>query len=148
MDNSTVIKILSVVIVALLASSVYFYVRGEQITKQVGTSGITASANLVILNESANATITNVYWGVVRQGEQRNININVRNVGNIPVTLSVTTANYDPTNAATWLSFNTDYVGTVLSPNDTLPVQLQLTPGLSAPAGQAFSFTILITSIG
>ncbi|MCD6528841.1 hypothetical protein J7L06_00915 [Candidatus Bathyarchaeota archaeon] len=92
--------------------------------------------------------VSSIDWGIVEAGGSTNTTVYVKNVGNTPVTLSLSTQNWNPPKAVQYISVDWDYDGRVLAPGEVIPVTLTLTVSPDATDITDFSFEIVITSQG
>ena len=121
---------------------------GVLVSSQTVPSGgtITAVNVGVYSNSACTQNCTNINWGTLAPGASTTSTIYIKNTGTMPVTLSMATANWTPSNANTYLTLTwnrgTNYVLAVGS-----SVSATLTLRASANAGNitTFSFDIVIT---
>ena len=73
------------------------------------------------------------------------IPIYVKNLGNVPMTLSLTTSSWAPTNAESYLTLSWDRQGYVLDTQSSILATITLTSSASSVNLRAFSFAITIT---
>lgn len=52
--------------------------------------------------------------------------INVENIENTPILLSLNSSNWNPANASNYLTLSWNYTGTILQPSMTVPIELYL----------------------
>jgi hypothetical protein len=69
----------------------------------------------------------------------------VKNTGTTQITLSMTTANWAPTDADDYLTLTWDRPNTVLDPGDSIPETLTLTVNSDTGSLSSFSFDIVIS---
>ena len=102
----------------------------------------------VYYDSACTTVVSSIDWGVIEAGGSANTTVYVKNLGNIPVTLTLSTQNWSPPEAARYIEVGWDYDGRVLAPNEVLPVTLTLTVSANATNITDFSFEIVITSQG
>jgi hypothetical protein len=68
----------------------------------------------------------------------------VRNEGNVAVTLSIQTADWNPANASSYLVFGWNCTGYVLQPSQVVQALLTLTVSSSISGITSFSFDITL----
>ncbi|MBS7640082.1 hypothetical protein KEJ12_00310 [Candidatus Bathyarchaeota archaeon] len=74
------------------------------------------------------------------------LEIFIKNTGNVPITLSLSTEGWDPSNAGSYITLTWDYIsGTKVQPGSVLKVTLKLTVSSSVQGITSFSFNIVIT---
>lgn len=106
---------------------------------------IVAPAELGIYeDENYTKEITEVYWGTLYPGSTANETIYLQNEGYSPLTLSISTANYQPPMAATYMSLTWDYEGSLLQSGGKRPVTLTLSVSVDVENITNFSFDIII----
>ncbi|MEM3480033.1 MAG: hypothetical protein QW702_00470 [Candidatus Bathyarchaeia archaeon] len=70
----------------------------------------------------------------------------MKNTGNVPITLSLSTENWNPSNAGSYMTLTWDYTSeTKIQSNSALKVTLTLTVSSSIQGITNFSFNIVIT---
>jgi len=112
----------------------------------INTSGVITSADLDAYWDSAcTDAVSSINWGTIRPGESKNVTIYLKNTGNVPLTLSLATDNWNPSNAGTYLSLTWDYSGGQLQANGVLQVTLTLTASSNTQGITSFSFDVIIT---
>jgi hypothetical protein len=89
--------------------------------------------------------ISTVEWGSVEAGSSVSETVYILNAGDENVTLSLTTENWEPTDAAEYMELSWDYDGYTLEPGNVLEVTLTLTVDSSITGIEEFSFDIVIT---
>jgi hypothetical protein len=73
------------------------------------------SISMVKLYWDANCTteVTQVYWGSIVPGSTVNQTIYIKNFADVPVNVTLTPTNWNPIEAADYLTFSTDITGNV-----------------------------------
>ena len=128
---------------ALIASGVL--VTSETVT----ISGVLASANLGIYSDSAcTQRIGAVDWGTVSPGAIVSRTLYAKNIGNTPVTLSLSVKNWNPTTANGPIVAGWNREGTTLAPGQVTVATLTLTVSSSASGFTSFSVDAVITGTG
>jgi hypothetical protein len=90
--------------------------------------------------------VSSLNWGVIAPGALKSMVITVRNEGNVPITLTKTMTNLNPSNLATHMTLNWDYGNQSLNPNETLKLALTLYVSESITGISSFSFDTAITA--
>ena len=90
--------------------------------------------------------VTSIDWGFLEPGATANVTVYIKNEGNIPVVLGMTTDNWDPTSASDYMTLSWNRESHVLNPGS---VQAILTLSVSSEIDGVtnFSFDITITGI-
>jgi len=92
--------------------------------------------------------VSSIDWGVIQPGSTKNVAVYVRNEGNVVVTLSVQTKNWNPSTAPSYMTFGWNYGGQSINPNGVIPITLTLSVSSSIQGITSFSFDIIITASG
>ncbi len=101
----------------------------------------------VYWDSSCTNTTCSLNWGDISPNSKNNLTIYVRNEGNSAVSLRLTTANWTPTNASSYMSLNWNYSGQNLKTNEVIPIKLTLTVSPSISDITDFSLGTIITSV-
>jgi hypothetical protein len=134
--------ILTVTTAAVLNSS--------QTLSTIGTVAIQPTLNIGVYADSAcTQSASSVSWGTLNPGDSTTRTVWIKNLGTTSATLSMSTNNWSPANANTWISVTWDANGRVLAPNGVTQVTITLSVSASVDSSiSAFSFNILITGTG
>jgi hypothetical protein len=90
--------------------------------------------------------VDKIDWGLIGPGETVKRTVIVNNTGTVPATLSFTTGEWNPPEAADYLYLSWNYAGTVLQPKDAIIIDFQLYVSENIQNITDFSFTITITA--
>lgn len=131
-----------ITIILLLASGITWAILQYNIT--IHNNGSIQAIGCQILDSTGNP-ITSINWGTINLGTSANQNIIVKNNGTIPITLSMITQNWNPTNASTFLTLSWNYAGQTIDPEQTLPLTLNLAVAPETSGIYDFSFDIVFT---
>ena len=102
----------------------------------------------VYADQDCTIPVTSIDWGVMEPGETKGITVFIRNEGNVPSTLNITTESWVPSEAQTYITFTNNYNGSVLKPMDKVQVLFSLAIKSSITGITQFSFDIVITISG
>ena len=91
--------------------------------------------------------VTEIDWGLVEPGYHVNATIYLRNEGNAPITLSLHTENWSPSNASNYITLSWDYAGQMVDPGAVVKVVLTLAISSHVMGITNFTFDIVITGI-
>ena len=92
-------------------------------------------------------SVTTIDWGTIYSSGQKNFTIFIRNEGNTPITLSMTTSNWSPPTASNSLALSWSYNGQSINAGDSVQVQLTLSASSNANVNTfSFDTTILGSS--
>jgi uncharacterized membrane protein len=91
---------------------------------------------------------TTVDWGMLEPGTQKTVTVYVRNEGNSPLTLTLSTSNWSPSTASSYLTVTWNYDGQAINAGANLKVVLTLTTSSSIIGVSNFNFNLIITGTG
>ena len=110
------------------------------------SSGTVTAVNIGVYSDSGcTQNLTSINWGSIYPSNSTTRIIYVKNNGSLPVTLTMTTGNWVPSNANTYISLSWNQEGTVLSAGQSTTATLTLSASASAGNITSFSFNIIIT---
>ena len=113
---------------------------------RIPNTGIVASINIgVYSDQPCTNPLNSINWGLVYPGESYERVVYVKALGNLNVTLAITTENFEPSSASKIL-VTTDYGGQVLTPRLVLPLKITMSIPSDIQGVVAFSFDIRLTS--
>jgi len=147
MDTKILKAIGIVAAVSLILASAGYTLGLLSSSVRISSSGVIASVNLAVYWDNACTNpVTAIDWGTIRPGESMPLEIFIKNTGNVPITLSLSTEGWDPSNAGSYITLTWDYIsGTKVQPGSVLKVTLKLTVSSSVQGITSFSFNIVIT---
>jgi hypothetical protein len=130
---------------AVIGSLVTLYwVSGSGVIKLPPTIGVYA--------ESACSTpVTQIDWGTLSPGDVAKKVVYIRNEGTYPVTLSLSTTNWNPSQAQQYLACTWDYAGQPIAMNSVIAMtfSLAVSSNLTRSSGiTTFSFDVVLTVQG
>ncbi len=115
-------------------------------SQSVASNGTISAVNVGIYTDVAcTQACTSINWGNLAPGNSTTKIIYIKNNGNIPLTLSMSTPSWTPSNANTYLTLSWDRTNAVLNPGNSVKATLTLTATANAGSISAFSFNIIIT---
>ena len=100
----------------------------------------------VYWDEALTSRVDTINWGALEPGTQKSYTIYIRNEGNIPLTLSISTSNWNPAAVSNYLTLTWSYSGQVINAATTTPVTLTLAVSESITGINSFGFDI--TAVG
>lgn len=89
--------------------------------------------------------LSSINWGVLSPGTNKQFTVYLKNEGNVPLKLTLSTGNWNPQSAASYLTLNWDRQNYVLSPGSVVSAVLTLSVSSSTTGITSFSFEITIT---
>jgi len=142
------LRVSLVVLTAFVASMVVVYglMSASVHLQSVGT--VKALGVGVYWDNVCSQTVPSIDWGSAEPGAVKNVTVYIRNEGNAPITLSLQTANWNPTNATNYISLSWNYGGQTIGPNQVVAVTLSLSISADIQGITTFSFDIVIVGSG
>jgi len=142
-------KLSTATIIALTATAIFLTLvtAGLIATQTIPSDGtVVSAANIGVYTDSdCTQNCTNISWGTLNPNTTTNKTIYVKNTGTAPLTLSMTTENWTPTDADDYLTLNWNQQNTILNPDETTPANLTLSVAADTGDLTNFSFNIIIT---
>ena len=114
------------------------------------STGTISAVNVGVYSNSACTTnCTSISWGTISPGSSTTYTVYVKNTGNVPVTLSMTTSGWNPTSADGPIALSWNRESTTLTAGQSISATLTLTISSSISSSITnFSFNIVITGTG
>jgi len=103
----------------------------------------------VFANKECTTVLTQIDWGSLAPGEMGAVTLYARNSGNVNITLSFNTTDWNPANAANYLTIAWNYSGVVLQSGNILPIQLTnaVSPSITGIMNYSFTINMLATEV-
>ena len=92
--------------------------------------------------------LTEINWGILEPGEEKNHTAYIKNDSNVPITLILTTENWSPLNASSFIALTWDYDGQLVEVDGFVEVTFTLAVDPAISGIDAFSFDIVIVGSG
>jgi hypothetical protein len=99
----------------------------------------------VYWNSGCTSAVSSIDWGVLEPGVTKNFTIYVRNEGNVQLKLSMTTSNWNPASASSYITLSWNRENYVLPAGSVVSAVLTLSVSSSISGVTSFSFDIIIT---
>ena len=124
-------------------------ISGAVISSQsIRSGGTITSMNVEIFsNNDCSQECNNIDWGIVTPGESITQTIYIKNNGNKPITLFMTTEEWTPTNASTYMNLTWDKDNTNLNPEQVISATITLSASSNIDSIDDFNFDIIITGV-
>jgi hypothetical protein len=120
-----------------------------QVSLTIPTSGSLFAVNVGVFSDSAcTVNLTSISWGAVFPGESVDRTVYVKNTGNTPITLSMTTSGWSPAAANGPISISWNREGTVLNPMQSTAGTITLSASAGISGITDFSVNIIVTGSG
>ena len=111
----------------------------------IGNNGVVKTHNLnVYWDINYTTEVTNFDWGFIDSGESYNFTVYVRNEGNQPLNLSLTTYGWNSVEAETYINQTWNREGYILNKEETIDILVVLTIDVNIENVTSFSFTTLV----
>lgn len=108
-------------------------------------SALTVAQNLGLYwDKNCTQSISSIDWGALSPGDLKEVDVYVRNEGNTSVILSLTSLNWNPVNASSYMNFTWNIVDTKLDLSQVAPANLTLTVSPSITGISNFRFDIVV----
>jgi hypothetical protein len=115
-------------------------------TRSISNSGsITAVGVGVYSNSACTNAVSAISWGALNPGAVNTYTVYIENVGTVPVTLSMTTGNWTPSTASSYMTLTWNQQNSVLQAGQVVQAVLTLSVSSSATGVASFSFDMTIT---
>jgi hypothetical protein len=96
-------------------------------------------------DEACTVEATEIDWGMLTPGGTYGVTLYCKNVKNTPVTLNLTTNNWNPPSASQYLYGDWNYtLGTVIQEGEVIPIQFQLSVSINISGIDQFSFDYVV----
>jgi len=120
-----------------------------QWTQRIPSSATVKAVGVGIYKDiNFTVSVTQINWGIVEAGESKNFSAYIVNRSNVPITLSMTTENWNPMNASNFIILTWNYDGTQITVDGYVFVSFVLTVDQAISGIDAFSFTIVVVGSG
>jgi hypothetical protein len=119
------------------------------VQRAIPSSGLVVAVNVGVYSDTGcTLTLTSIDWGSVYPGDSVPRIIYVKNTGNAPITLSMTTTAWNPAGAAGQINVAWDKENAVLNSGQSTSATLTLSVSQSISGVTSFSVNIVITGSG
>jgi len=133
------------IFVSALAASLLIAYQSVPSTGNVKAVGVG-----VYSDSGCNNNVTSIDWGFLEPGTTINKTVYIRNNGNVPVTLNITTNGWNPISAHDYITLSWNREGYVLGTGQSTRVAqafLTLSVSSNTTGITSFSFDIIITGV-
>jgi hypothetical protein len=132
-----------VAVVPLLAFSVM------QFTAQISSTAMLKAVGIGVYSDAACSTqVSQINWGVLEPGSNKTVTVYIRNESNVPVALTLATADWNPVNATEFISLSWDQQNVQVDPPSVTLAILTLHVAAETTGLSTFTFTIIIAGMG
>jgi hypothetical protein len=141
-------KLSTGVIIALAATSIFLTLvtAGIIVTQTMPSTGTVTTVNVGVYSDSeCTQNCTSISWGSIYPGNSTSRIIYVKNTGTVPITITMTSGSWAPTDADDYLTLSWDQQNTVLDVDESVSANLTLSVDSDTDDLADFSFNIVIT---
>ena len=134
-------------IIALATTSIFLTLvtAGIIATQTIQSNGTVTTVNVgVYSDEQCTQNCTSISWGIIYPQDTINRTVYIKNTGNVPITLSMSKENWDPTDATNYLTLTWDREGEELAVDESISGILTLSTASDTGDLANFSFDIII----
>jgi hypothetical protein len=138
----------SIILVVGALVAVSALVSGLLIASQtIPNTGNVKAVGVGVYSDSAcTQEVLSIQWGILDPGESRDETVYIHNEGSIAVVLSMTTENWDPVSASSYITLGWNLEeGYVLNHGQSVETVLTLSVSSSISGVESFTFDIIIT---
>ncbi|MEM3880681.1 MAG: hypothetical protein QXD19_02925 [Candidatus Bathyarchaeia archaeon] len=119
------------------------------VTRPIPATGTISTINLEAYSDAAcSQPLTSIDWGTISPGATVTKTIYLKNTGNVPMTVSMTTNNWSPTNANGPITITWDRESATLPAGQSIAAVITLRVSSSISGITSFSVNIVITGTG
>jgi len=139
---------------ALIVYTLALSTLGPLVLAALGNRTVTNSGSVkavgvgVYWDQACTNAVSSISWGAIDPGTNVNKTVYIRNEGNSAVTMTMTTSNWNPASASTYMTLIWNYGGQTINVNQVVQVKLTLTVSSSVTGITNFTFDITITAVG
>jgi len=142
MQKITIGTVLAIAVVGIVASVLGALVATRRISN---TGNLKAIGVGVYWDSSCTSAVSSIDWGALEPGVTKNFTVYVRNEGNVQVRLSMTTSNWNPASASSYITLSWNRENYVLSSGSVVSAVLTLSVSSSISGITSFTFDIIIS---
>ena len=146
MDFEKIVAVIASVVLILLiigASAAVIPIYRLKAHGRIKGIGVEIYADL-----GGTALVTEIDWGFLDPGEVKNLTVYIKNTGNVPVVLYLSTENWYPIGADAYISLSWDYNFTALEVDELRSATFTLSVASGITGIVDFSFDIIVTAEG
>ncbi len=149
------ISVVAIIAFALIGTALTYSIAGlitlqKALTpknESLPSSGNIAAQDLTIYADSnCSQVLESLNWGTIMPGDNVTKEIKIKNTGDTPVILNMTTTDWKPKNLDRQVTISWDKEGKVLNPHQMVKATLRLTVAENATAVNNFTVSIEIKS--
>lgn len=139
------VVLLSGILSGLIIATVSSLYQTSSTISSVGT--FKAIGIGVYWDEASTRSVDALDWGFLAADTQKSFTVYINNEGALPMTLSMSTSNWNPPIASNYLTLTWDYNGQTVNAGTTIPVTITLTVGGNVDGVDIFNFDIIAEGV-
>jgi hypothetical protein len=132
-------------LLAILGGAIVYAVISRQ--WRIQTVGTVKTVGLQVKDDYGNL-LTSIDWGTLTPDSSKDFHAFVINNGSVPITLTLATENWNPSEAQHYIELTWDYLGEPINPGASQPIIFTLTVYPNITGISTFNFDIVITAHG
>jgi len=118
-------------------------------SRRISNEAAIKAVNVGVYEDPAlTVPLTKIVWGVLEPGEQKNYTAYIKNESNVPLTLALTTENWSPLNASSFVALTWNHNGQLLEVDEFVEVTFTLAVDPAISGIKTFNFDIVIVGSG
>jgi hypothetical protein len=145
--NATIAVVALILLSGFMLSQVMSAIQVNKTISNVGTLKLSVDVGVYWDASFTNRTTT-INWGTLNPGTTKSYSLYIRNEGNTDLTLSMSTTNWSPSPASSYVTLNWNYNGQTVNPNGYVGVTFTLTVSNNIAGVSSFSFDISLVGSG
>jgi len=140
------LAVYAVIATALAATSVTALLTAQKTIS--GTGSIQTVGVGVYWDQKCTNATSSLNFGLMAPGSSKNFTLYLKNTGNSILTLSMTTKNWNPTNASNYMTLSWNREGQQINPNQVIAFVITLSVATNVQGISSFSFDTIISGTG
>jgi hypothetical protein len=145
--NATIAVVALILLSGFMLSQVMSAIQVNKTISNVGTLKLSVDIGVYWDASFTNRTTT-INWGTLNPGTTKSYSMYIRNEGNTALTLNMSTTNWSPSTAPSYVTLNWNYNGQTINPSGYVSVRFTLTVSNSISGVSDFGFDINLVGSG
>lgn len=146
--RTALVAAVAIVVAVSFAAGVFVGAIMENSRRISNKAAIKAVGVGVYQDSALTVPLTEIDWGVLEPREEKNYTAYIKNESNVPVRLALTTENWSPFNASSFVALTWDHNGLPLEIDGFVEVTFTLAVDPAISGIEAFCFDIVIVGSG
>jgi len=146
--RKALVAAIAVAIVVSFAAG-FFVKASMEHSRRITNRAAIKAVNVNLYQDPAlTVPLTEINWGVLELGEEKNHTAYIENDSNVPVMLVLTTDDWSPVNASNFITLTWDYDGQPIAVGGSVEATFTLAVDPAISGIETFSFDIVIVGSG